>query len=55
LSHDRLIIPVKPPRGVRVSVEVPDCPGAEMLIVDGAADKLKSVTLTVTTAEVEVA
>jgi hypothetical protein len=36
-----------------LTVEVPDPPGAEMLIPGGFADALKSVTLMVTGAEVE--
>jgi hypothetical protein len=47
------IDPVNPFRGVTVIVEVPVCPGAEMLMVEGLADKLKSVTLTVVAFEVE--
>jgi hypothetical protein len=39
----RFIGPVNPYRGVMVIVAVPDCPGAEMLIVVGFADTLKSV------------
>jgi len=33
-------VPVNPPRGVKVIVEVPDCPGAEMLMLDGLNERL---------------
>jgi len=51
--QDRLTVPVNPERGAIVSVAVPDCPGAGMLIVVGFADTLKSVTVTVVVAEVD--
>jgi hypothetical protein len=38
VRHDRLTVPLNPFRGVRVIVEAPDCPGAEMLIEVGFAD-----------------
>jgi len=51
--HPMATVPMNPFRGVTVIVEVADCPGAEMLIVVGFADTLKSVTLIVAGAEVE--
>jgi hypothetical protein len=51
--QDRFMAPVNPPRGVMVIVEVPDSPGAEMLMVVGLAEILKSATVTVTAGEVE--
>jgi hypothetical protein len=51
--QDRFMAPVNPPRGVMVIVEVPDCPGAEMLMVVGFAETLKSATVTVAGGEVE--
>lgn len=53
VSQTAPMAPVNPFRGVTVIVAVPDCPGAEMSMVDGFADKLKSVTVTVVAAEVE--
>jgi hypothetical protein len=38
--HDRLTTPVKAPRGVTVSVEVADCPGADTFKLVGLADRL---------------
>jgi hypothetical protein len=38
VKQDRAIVPLKPFRGVRVTVDVPDCPGAEMVKVVGFAD-----------------
>ena len=52
VQQDRLMVPVNPFRGVRVMVEVPDCPGAGMVMLVGFADILKSVTLIVVGAEV---
>ena len=49
----RFSSPVNPFRGVIVSVAVPDCPGVEMFTLVGLTDTLKSVTLTVTGAEVD--
>jgi hypothetical protein len=51
----RLTVPVNPYSGARSSAEVPDCPGVEMLMVEGFADRPKSVTLTVVAVEVEAA
>lgn len=45
--------PVNPYRGVMVSVAVPVCPGAETFTVAGFADRLKSVMLIETAAEVD--
>jgi hypothetical protein len=53
VEQARSTVPLNPPKGARLIVEVPDCPGAETLMLGGLADKLKSVTLTVTAAEVE--
>jgi hypothetical protein len=49
----RPTVPANPYRGVTVNVAVPDCPGAEMLMVEVSVEKLKSVTLTVRGAELE--
>jgi hypothetical protein len=49
----RVTVPVNPAKEAVLIVEVPDCPGAEMLMVLGFADTLKSVTAIVATAEVE--
>jgi len=49
----RLTDPENPLRGVIVIVAVPDCPGAGMLMLPGLTETAKSVTLTVTGAEVE--
>ena len=43
----RLTVPVKPATGVTVSVDVPDCPGAEMVTGEGFADRVKPETLMV--------
>jgi hypothetical protein len=40
---------------VTLIVEFPACPGAEMVSGDGFADRLKSMTVIVTTAELEAA
>ena len=49
--------PVNPLVGVKVSVEVPDCPGLEMLMVPGLGASVKpggaEVTDTMTDVEVE--
>jgi hypothetical protein len=52
-TQDRFTVPVNPYRGASVSVDVPDCPGAEMLMAEEFPDKLKSVTVIVPGAEVE--
>jgi hypothetical protein len=49
----RLTVPVNPYCGATLIVEVPVCPGAEMVTGEGFADTLKSVTLTVVAADVE--
>lgn len=52
----RAIVPVNPPLGLSVIDEVPDCPGAEMLMLVGFADKLKpGMTVTLIGVEVELA
>jgi hypothetical protein len=51
----RLTVPVNPYRGVMVIAEVPDPPGAEILMLDGLNETLKSVTVIVTGAELEAA
>jgi hypothetical protein len=51
-AQEKFTVPAYPPRGVSVIVVVPDCPGAEILIVDGFADKLKLVMLIVVAVEV---
>jgi len=51
--QDRFRVPVNPPSGAIVMVEVPDCPGVEMLMVVGFAETLKSATDTVEAGEVE--
>jgi hypothetical protein len=53
LMQLRATVPVNPPSGVKVIVEVPDCPGAEMSMVEGFNETPKSVTLIVAGAEVE--
>jgi len=53
VAHDRATVPVNPPPGVMVTVDVPDFPGAGMIIVVGFADMLKSELLTTAAAEVE--
>ena len=40
VQQDRLIAPTNPFRGVNVIVELPDCPGAEIMMVDGFAAML---------------
>jgi len=52
-AQERLTVPVNPERGAIVSVAVPDCPGAGILMVVGFADTLKSVTVTVVVAEAD--
>jgi len=49
----RATVPLNPAKGVKVIVEVPDCPGAGMLMLDGLGEMLKSVTLIDTGAETE--
>jgi len=49
----RLTVPLNPYKGLIVSVEFPDCPGAGMMTVAGFAEMLKSRTLTVTGGVVE--
>jgi hypothetical protein len=51
----RATVPVNPPKGVKVIVDVADCPAAEMLTLGGLNARLKSVTLIVEAAEVEAA
>jgi len=46
-------VPLNPLRGVSVRVELPDCPGAGIVMVVGFADTLKSVTSIVIAGEVE--
>ena len=54
MPQPSVTVPVNPFRGVTVIVEVPDCPGAEMLIRVGFAEMPKSVTVIVAAgAEVE--
>jgi len=42
----RLTVPLKPFKGLMVTVESPDCPGAGIVMLAGFAPRLKSVTLT---------
>ena len=51
----RFTVPVNPNLGVIVIVELPLCPGAEMLMGEGSADTLKSETAMGVAAEVELA
>ena len=37
--HDRLTVPLKPASAVTVMVDVPDCPGEEIVTLAGLADK----------------
>jgi hypothetical protein len=53
VAQVRFTCPVNAPSGVMVIVDVPDCPGAGMIIVVGFADKVKSELVTATAAEVE--
>jgi hypothetical protein len=53
LATLRLTVPLNPYSGVALMVEFPVCPGAEMVTGEGFADRLKSVTVIVTTGEVE--
>ena len=55
LATLRLTVPVNPNCGVILIVEVPPWPGAEMLMGEGFADTLKSVTAIGVAADVEVA
>jgi len=55
LATLRLTVSVNPNWGVTVMVELPCCPGAEMLRGEGLADTLKSETATDVAAEVELA
>lgn len=52
-STKRVTVPVNPYCGVTLRVEVPVCPGAGMVTGEGFADKLKSVMVIDTAAEVE--
>jgi hypothetical protein len=38
MLHDRLTVPLNPPVALTVIVEVPDCPGDEMVTLMGLAD-----------------
>jgi len=51
----KFTVPVNPPRGVKVIVDVPDCPGADMMTLVGLYKTLKSVTVTAVGVEVEAA
>ena len=53
LATLRLTVPVNPDCGVILIVELPPCPGAEMLMGEGLADTPKSVTARGVAAEVE--
>jgi hypothetical protein len=53
LTTLRLTVPVNPPTEVTFRVVVPVCPGAEILMGEGFADRPKSATVTATAAEVE--
>jgi hypothetical protein len=53
VAQEKYAAPVYPPRGVNVTVEVPVLPGAEILMVAGSSDNVKSVTVSGTVAEVE--
>ena len=55
LATVRLTVPVNAPCGVVVTVEVPDCPGAEMSIEVGFADTEKSPTATLAEEDWELA
>ena len=55
LAMLKLTVPVNPYCGVTLIVELPVCPGAEIVTGDGFADRLKSITVSITWAEVEVA
>ena len=48
----KAIDPVKPATGVKVTVEVPDCPGAGIVMLLGLAETLKSETFIVTAGDV---
>jgi hypothetical protein len=49
----RFTVPVNPDIGVTLRVEVPPCPGAEMLRGEGLAERLKSETATAVALEVD--
>jgi hypothetical protein len=55
LARLRLTVPPNPYCGVTVIAELPACPGAEIVTGEGLADRLKSVTVIVTTPELEAA
>jgi len=48
----RTTVPVRPATGAIVTTDVPDCPGAPIVMVLGLVETLKSVTLIVTAGEV---
>jgi hypothetical protein len=52
-EQPKLTTPLNPPRGATLMVEVADCPGLATLTLDGLADTLKSVTVTVTGADAD--
>jgi len=54
-TTDRLTVPANPFCGVTLMVEVPGCPGAEIVTGEGFAETPKSVTVREVAAEVEVA
>jgi hypothetical protein len=53
LATLRLTVPVNPNCGATLIVALPPCPGAEMLMGEGFADRLKSATATDVAPEVE--
>jgi hypothetical protein len=55
LATLRLTAALNPYSGATLIVELPACPGAEMVTGDGFADRLKSVMVIVTTPELEAA
>ena len=55
LATLRLTVPMNPFCGVTLMIEVPCCPGAEMVTAEGFADRPKSLTVTEVAAEVEAA
>ena len=55
LATLRLTVPLKPFCPVTPIVELPPCPGAEMLMGEGLAATLKSETATVVAPDVEAA
>lgn len=54
LTTDRLTVPVNPFCGLTLIVEVPGCPGAEIVTGEGFAETPKSVTAREVAADVEV-